>query len=379
MNDACYWDEYEIPDLEDKGIVSLGRGNIISKIDIQEKPGGHPIYSSSAKKDGMFGKYGDYMFDEEMITWSIDGGGTLFYRPRHKFSVTNVCGYMRLDTSVLDYRFVHAALCLQHSRITFDYQTKAHPSVIRNLYRIPIPPLLEQKKIADILSAIDTAIKDKEEILCKRERVAELLAVDLWNATKKEEMVLLADIATLHRGKFSHRPRNDPSFYGGDIPFVQTGDIPKKGVRISEFNQTLNQKGLDVSRLFPKGTLVITIAATIGEVGILDFPACFPDSLVGMTPDKEKCNPIFLLFALRHFKKDLVQLAPQSAQSNLNLEILGKFPIPLPPISVQNQIADIVVNQERENNSRNMHIAKLRFLKQAMLSDLLSGRKRVSV
>lgn len=379
MNDACYWDEYEIPDLEDKGIVSLGRGNIISKIDIQEKPGGHPIYSSSAKKDGMFGKYGDYMFDEEMITWSIDGGGTLFYRPRHKFSVTNVCGYMRLDTSILDYRFVHAALCLQHSRITFDYQTKAHPSVIRNLYRIPIPPLLEQKKIADILSAIDTAIKDKEEILCKRERVAELLAVDLWNATKKEEMVLLADIATLHRGKFSHRPRNDPSFYGGDIPFVQTGDIPKKGVRISEFNQTLNQKGLDVSRLFPKGTLVITIAATIGEVGILDFPACFPDSLVGMTPDKEKCNPIFLLFALRHFKKDLVQLAPQSAQSNLNLEILGKFPIPLPPISVQNQIADIVVNQERENNSRNMHIAKLRFLKQAMLSDLLSGRKRVSV
>ena len=109
MSDVFHWDEYEIPDLEDKGIISLGRGNIISKFDIREKPGGYPIYSSSSKGDGMFGKYADYMFDEEMITWSIDGGGMLFYRPKHKFSVTNVCGYMRLDTSILDYRFIHAA------------------------------------------------------------------------------------------------------------------------------------------------------------------------------------------------------------------------------------------------------------------------------
>ena len=244
---------------------------------------------------------------------------------------------------------------------------------------ISVPPLSEQKKIAEILSGVDSAISTNEQMLAKQERVAEMLAVDLLNATKKEEMAPLSDIATLHRGKFSHRPRNDPSFYGGDIPFIQTGDIPKRGVRISKFNQTLNQKGLGVSRLFPKGTLVITIAATIGEVGILDFPSCFPDSLVGITPLKEKCNPVYLLFALRYLKKDLVQLAPQSAQSNLNLEILGKFPIPLPPMPVQNQIADVVINQERENNSRHRYTAKLRFLKQAMTADLFSGRKRVSV
>ena len=244
---------------------------------------------------------------------------------------------------------------------------------------IAVPSLPEQKKIAEILSGIDHAISTKEEMLAKRERVSELLAVDLLNANKKEEMAFLADIATLYRGKFSHRPRNDPSLYGGDIPFIQTGDIPKKGVRVSEFNQTLNQKGLGVSRLFPKGTLVITIAATIGEVGILDFSACFPDSLVGITPLKERCNPIYLLFALRYFKKDLLQLAPQSAQSNLNLEILGKYPIPLPPMTIQNQIADVVINQEREDDSRQRYIAKLRFLKQAMTENLLSGRKRVSV
>ena len=59
--------------------VKLGRGNIISKKDIANFPGEYPIYSSAREKNGTFGYYGKYMFDEELITWSIDGGGRLFY------------------------------------------------------------------------------------------------------------------------------------------------------------------------------------------------------------------------------------------------------------------------------------------------------------
>ena len=70
--------------------IQLGRGNIISSRDISRNPGDYPIYSSSAKGMGEFGRYGDYMFDEELITWSVDGGGRFFYRPKHRFSVTNV-------------------------------------------------------------------------------------------------------------------------------------------------------------------------------------------------------------------------------------------------------------------------------------------------
>jgi len=78
MSSSKPWDEYAIPELEKKGAVTLGRGKVISKIDIQQNPGGYPVYSSSIKRGGLFGKYGDYMFDEEMITWSIDGGGIFF-------------------------------------------------------------------------------------------------------------------------------------------------------------------------------------------------------------------------------------------------------------------------------------------------------------
>jgi type I restriction enzyme S subunit len=191
--------------------------------------------------------------------------------------------------------------------------------------------------------------------------------------------VPLSEFATLERGRFSHRPRNDPAYYGGQIPFIQTGDIPKSGISITEHKQTLNENGLRVSRVFKKGTIVITIAATIGEVGILQYPACFPDSLVGITPYEDRCNPVYLLFALRNLKDRLLQMAPRSAQSNLNLEILGKLMIPLPPLSDQDLLARIFSCETKRNHAETISVSKLQYLRAAISSDLLSGRKRVSV
>ena len=92
------------------GNIQLGRGNIISSEEIAKYPGDYPIYSSSAKGSGEFGRYGHYMFDEELITWSVDGGGRFFFRPKHKFSVTNVCGYMHVDGEKWNRQFVYYAL-----------------------------------------------------------------------------------------------------------------------------------------------------------------------------------------------------------------------------------------------------------------------------
>lgn len=161
------WDVRTIEQLEKARLLQLSRGNVISKVDIECVPGDFPIYSSSVKSDGVFGNYGEYMFDEELITWSIDGGGHFFHRPRHKFSVTNVCGYMRADTSKLSYQFLAAQLQLLHSRLKFDYQDKAHPSVIRKAYSVSIPTLDEQTAIATILSDMNTEIAVLETRLAK--------------------------------------------------------------------------------------------------------------------------------------------------------------------------------------------------------------------
>jgi len=157
------WKSASIEQLEKSGILELSRGKVISNKDIKRRPGNYPIYSSSIKNSGLFGRYGDYMFDDELITWSVDGGGNFFYRHKHRFSVTNVSGIMRVDTSSIDYRFLAAELELLHSHLAFDYQIKAHPSVIRKLYTLFLPSLDEQQAIAAILTDMDAEIAALEQ------------------------------------------------------------------------------------------------------------------------------------------------------------------------------------------------------------------------
>ena len=145
--------------------IELGRGNVISKTDIANEIGNYPIYSSSVKNSGKMGEYGKYMFDEELITWSIDGGGTFFFRPKHKFSITNVSGYLRAKPNKFNYRFLHSVLHHQHSFLDFDYQIKAHPSVIRELYKIPIVPLSEQESLAEAFENAEIAVEQGQNLI----------------------------------------------------------------------------------------------------------------------------------------------------------------------------------------------------------------------
>jgi type I restriction enzyme, S subunit len=98
------------------------------------------------------------------------------------------------------------------------------------------------------------------------------------------EVKEFASVAVLERGKFTARPRNDPKYYGGDIPFIQTGDVTNSSGAITTYSQTLNAEGLKVSKLFPRETLFFTIAANIGDVGFASFDTACPDSLIAVTP-----------------------------------------------------------------------------------------------
>ena len=149
-----------LADVVARGDMQLGRGKVISALDIDRFPGPYPIYSSSASGMGEFGRYGKFMFDEELITWSVDGGGRPFLRPAHRFSVTNVGGFLRIRAAdAWDYRYVYALMSYQHARLRFDWQLKAHPSVIRDVYKLPERPLGEQRRISDVLDAADAGIR----------------------------------------------------------------------------------------------------------------------------------------------------------------------------------------------------------------------------
>src|SRR5262249_10975400 len=149
--------------------------------------------------------------------------------------------------------------------------------------------------------------------------VTETLTVALLNSIfdsrrgSEWPLRLLPEVATVTRGKFAHRPRNEPRFYGGRYPFIQIGDISNSNRYSREHTQSLNDQGLAISRMFPKGTVVIAITgATIGVTGILTFDSCFPDSIVGIQAKPEFTTPEFIYFAVEHAKKAALAEATQS-------------------------------------------------------------------
>lgn len=141
------------------------------------------------------------------------------------------------------------------------------------------------------------------------------------------------------RGKSKHRPRNAPHLFGGKYPFIQTGDVRNSEHLITEYSQTYSEVGLAQSKLWPKGTLCITIAANIAETGILDFDACFPDSVIGVVVNDDVTSNKFLEYLLQSFKSELQAQGKGSAQDNINLGTFENQRLPFPPLKDQQAIA----------------------------------------
>lgn len=192
-----------------------------------------------------------------------------------------------------------------------------------------------------------------------------------WHTTTLEAL------ATVERGKFSARPRNDPQYYGGSIPFVQTGDVSTSGMYLKRHSQTLNERGLAVSRLFPASTILVTIAANIGDVAIAPYEVAFPDSVVGVQARPDKCDPIWLYYYLLGSKDRLDKRATQNAQKNINLEVLRPLLVAAPPLQEQRQIAQVISFWDRAIETTERLIANSERQKHALMRLLLTGKKRI--
>ncbi len=179
------------------------------------------------------------------------------------------------------------------------------------------------------------------------------------------------------RGKFTHRPRNDPSLYDGPYPFIQTGEVARAQKSITGYRQTLNDRGLAVSKMFPAGTLVMTIAANIGDVAVLDFEACFPDSVVGFIP-RSGVERDYLYYVFRAMKPELLREAPVNTQGNLNVDRIGSRRIALPPAQEQQSIVLYVekntVGLDTAIDRAQREVDLLREYRTRLIADVVTGK-----
>ncbi len=212
-----------------------------------------------------------------------------------------------------------------------------------------VPNSSDQQKIVSILSEIEKAITTENKLLATYKELKMTLMSTLFTQndggfiTRK-----LSEIAKIERGKFAHRPRNDPEFYGGNIPFIQTGDVTSSNGYVKNYSQTLNEKGLAVSRMFSKGTIVITIAANIGYTGILEFESAFPDSLVGISPNVNLIDTEYLNYYLQSQQPVMDSLAPRGTQKNINIQFLLPWPVPVTTMEKQKNAVALLKDVDRK-------------------------------
>ncbi len=166
------------------------------------------------------------------------------------------------------------------------------------------------------------------------------------------------DIAIINRGKSKHRPRGDSILYGGNYPFIQTSEIKKSILHINDYENTYNEVGLAQSKLWEKGTLCLTIAANIAETGILDFDACFPDSVVGIIPKEGIADTIYIKYLMDMVKVYMQQISKGTTQDNLSLEKIRKVKFEIPIYEQQLKIADFLSKYDIliENNNKRIKI-----------------------
>ena len=185
----------------------------------------------------------------------------------------------------------------------------------------------------------------------------------------------LPELGALGRGKSRHRPRNDPALYGGPHPFIQTGDVARSQGRVRSHSQTYTEMGLQQSRLWPAGTVVITIAANIADSALLTYAACFPDSVVGFIPNTLRLRPDYAEYFIRTAKRDLAAFAPATAQKNINLEILQEVLIPCAPLEEQVVIVAKIEKAESFISAVNLAVNNnlLGHLDQSLLATAFRG------
>ncbi|MEO8514440.1 MAG: restriction endonuclease subunit S [Ignavibacteria bacterium] len=362
------------------GDICYHESSNISQNQLENEKGDYPIFGAS----GLIKNVSFFKQDKPYLSIVKDGSGVGRVTKMH--SNTSVIGTLQyiLPKENIDINFLY------YSMISIDFRKFITGAAIPHIYfknykdePILWVPLNEQKRIVakldEIFTNIDKAKTNAEKNLQNAKELFEsCLQEEVRNSDNSSEYKTLGQISeNFGRGKSKNRPRNDKKLYGGSYPFIQTGDIRNCNHFITEYTQTYNDVGLAQSKLWPKGTICITIAANIAETGVLTFDSCFPDSIIGLVVNKKIADTNYIEYLLQSFKVKLQSLGKGSAQANINMETFKYELFPIPILKKQQSIVkklDVLLAETKKLEAiYKQKISDLEELKKSVLQKAFNG------
>jgi restriction endonuclease S subunit len=396
------WIKTSVRELEHAGDIELGRGKIISQKDIEAEPGDYPVYSSSARGDGEFGRYGKFMFDEELVTWSVDGGGKFFYRPKSRYSITNVSGFLRVTAKAkLDTYYTWAHLFSIWQTMTFNYTEKLHPSILRERFSFAYPPLPEQKKIAHVLSAVQRAIEAQERIIqttteLKKALMHKLFTEGLRHEPQKQteigpvpeswEVVELGEVINLFAG---YAFKSDEGVSESNTQLLRMGNLYQNTLDLTRSPIFYPDSFADTYKRFvlKEGDLVMSLTGTSGKedygftvrITRTDKTLLLNQRVTRVDVTARRLQKDFAHHFLlsRKFLDHLYPTAKGMKQANLSTNAMKKLKIVLPSEAEQSEIAACFKSLDQKVVVAGRKVAALQDLFRTLLHELMTAKTRV--
>ena len=324
---------------------------------VENENGKYPIYGSG----GVIGHADNFICDAETVVIGRKGSiNNPIFVDEPFWNVDTAFGLVAnkevLLPKYLYYFCVNYNFEQLNTTVTIPSLTKANLLQIE----IRVPDMDIQQNIVNVLDKICYLIDVRRKELYSLDQLVKSRFIELFGDPVSNSYGLpeatLSDLGEFGRGVSKHRPRNDIKLLGGKYPLIQTGDVANAGLYITSYGNTYSELGLRQSKMWDKGTLCITIAANIAKTAILEFDACFPDSVVGFIAN-ERTNNIFIHYWFSFFQEILESQAPESAQKNINLKILSELKVIVPEKRKQDEFASFVKLTDKSKLFSEMEVA----------------------
>ena len=253
---------------------------------------------------------------------------------------------------------------------------------------IPLPPLPEQRAIAHVLQTIQEAkFTRQREIELEYERKAALMDVLFSHGTKGEprkqteigeipeswEAIQIGEIGEVITG---NTPKTSvPEYYGGPYMFISPGDISDPQY-VTKTNKYISDEGLKVSRVLPRDSvLVVCIGSTIGKTAMTSAEQSATNQQINAIISNPKAFSHYVYYAVTYRSRFLFSLAGRAAVPIVKKSIFTKFLIPLPTLSEQRVIAEILQAIDEKTAALKKEVEHLNELFHAMLDELMTGQR----
>ncbi|MBL8422315.1 MAG: restriction endonuclease subunit S [Candidatus Accumulibacter phosphatis] len=342
-----------------------------------------PVYSNTVAGEGLYGFYStpDYEGDSLTVVGRGVGLGTAFARRGGYGAIGRLLVLMPNDRA--DAQFLATYI---NQRVRIFVETGGIPQLTGiqfSKYKVGLPPLPEQRAIAAVLSDVDSLLSGLERLIAKKRDLKQAAMQHLLTGQTRLpgfsgawEVKRLGDLADMGSGG---TPLSSvAAYYDGDIPWVSISDMTKGGKTIESTERNLTALGFanSAAQMFPAGTVLYAMYASLGECSIAGIPLCSSQAILGIRP-RDKLHREFLYYYLDSLKATVKTLGQQGTQANLNKGMVQDFRLGLPTLDEQIAIATVLSDMDAELSALEARRDKTRALKQAMTQELLTGRTRL--